>query len=260
NTVEQANIEPAIGTLNATEAADSATFAAAVTPQQPQQPPEPQALADYARRVGAERRNFCRYVITETQRELYHHDRYIIRISRDGEVTVREAHGGAVPEEILPTPEEQAAIKAACASAAFPTAKSANQYDVEKLLKLVGRDAVLFKFRDPHNENFVTFVQQRIFRKEEAKTDLPWSFWSDGEWRCMEPDYEQLPLFGLEQLKQHWLMRVYVHEGAKTAWFLQQPDSIKAQWWREHSTAKGEWRYHCPWAKELAVSYSNREL
>src|SRR6516165_9602960 len=55
--------------------------------------PEPQALKDYAQRIGAERRNFRRYVVREQERErrlgLYHIDRYIITISVDGEVTVR---------------------------------------------------------------------------------------------------------------------------------------------------------------------------
>src|SRR3954465_11260088 len=82
--------------------------------------PEPQALKDYAERVGAERRNFRRYVIREVARDRYHIDRYVISIEAEGEVKVREAHGGEVPDEIKPTDEERAKIKEAWDDGAIP--------------------------------------------------------------------------------------------------------------------------------------------
>src|SRR5262249_25891081 len=152
--------------------------------KQTRQVPEPQALADYAARVGAERRNFRRYVIREQQRELYHFDRYIITIT-DGEVTVRDAQGGEVPEVIEPTEQECAAIRTACTGADWPTCVRANAYDVDTLRQLVGRDALLFQFRDAKDAGMVLFVQQRKFMDDGGKIDLPWTYWSDGVWRCM---------------------------------------------------------------------------
>jgi hypothetical protein len=103
--------------------------------------PEPQALADYARRVGAERRNFRRYIIKEQERELYHFDRYIITIT-DGEVKVRDARGDDVPDDIEPTDEEREQIKAACTSANWPCSIVANNADT--LREKLGADATLF--------------------------------------------------------------------------------------------------------------------
>lgn len=171
------------------------------------------ALRDYAERIGAEQRNFRRYVIREQERELYHYDKYLISLAADGEVSVREARGGEVPDEIKPTEAEQIAIKEGCASANWPKYIHATQASVDyPLRELVGRDAELFVYRNAANE--VPFVQQRIYQDDGGKADLPWTLWSDGKWRCMEPD-GLLPLWGLDQLKT--AACVFIHEGAKTA-------------------------------------------
>ena len=52
------------------------------------------------------------------------------------------------------------------------------------------------------------------------KRDLPWTFWSDAKWRCMEPD-GPLPLLGLHQLPNNY-KPVMLHEGAKTALAVQE--------------------------------------
>jgi hypothetical protein len=57
-------------------------------------------------------------------------------------------------------------------------------------------------------------VQERIyFEKDDdmKKIDLPWSYFSDGEWRNIEPG-GLLPLFGLDQLSTASM--VCIHEGA----------------------------------------------
>ena len=51
------------------------------------------------------------------------------------------------------------------------------------------------------------------------KRDLPWTMWSDGKWRCMEPD-GLLPCFGLHLLRNNY-KPVMLHEGAKTALMVQ---------------------------------------
>src|SRR4051812_8829885 len=83
--------------------------------------PEPQALKDYAERVGAERRNFRRYVIREVARDRYHIDRYVITIDK-GEVKIREANNEEVPEEIKPTDDERAKMKEAWVDGSIPRA------------------------------------------------------------------------------------------------------------------------------------------
>jgi hypothetical protein len=210
--------------------------------------PEPQALKDYAQRIGAERRNFRRYVVREQERErrlgLYHIDRYIITISVDGEVTIREARRGEVPDEIKPTAAEATAIKTACSDPNW-CPKHIAAANTEALRAMVGEDATLFEFYDHKGEGII-FVQWRMVRGPGEKSDLPWTFWSDGVWRCMEPLETELPLFGLQHLKPEATNTVYVHEGAKTAWFLSQPDHKKAQWWQGRA-----WRDACPWAAEL---------
>jgi hypothetical protein len=211
------------------------------------QPDEPKALADYTHRIGAERRNFRRYVIKEQQRELYHYDRYIITIA-DGEVKIRDVQGKEIPEGLAPTELEQEAIHAACSGADWPTSTGINS--IAELRAKLGREAILFEFRNEIDKG-VIFVQQRIIDKDGGKIDLPWTYWSDGQWRCMEPDHEKLPLFGLEQLNQHWLATVFVHEGAKTAWFMSQPEFKKKEWWTARDVSEREWHDACPWAKEL---------
>jgi hypothetical protein len=212
--------------------------------------PEPQALKDYAQRVGAVRRNFRRYVIRENRRDLYHFEHYIISIAIDGTVTVREAHGGEVPEEIKPTTDEQQAIKVAFADPNWPP-KSIGAVNTEALReKHVGEKAVLFEFCNQRNE--IIFVQQRLFYAG-GKTDLPWTFWSDGEWRLMEPlgKDDLLPLFGLQHLKPQEIHTVYLHEGAKTAWFLNLPEHKKTKWWQLRKVSERPWREACPWAADL---------
>jgi hypothetical protein len=138
--------------------------------------PEPRALAEYAARVGAERRNFRRYVIRETQRDLYHYDRYIIIVGTDGAVTVREARGDEVPDEVKPTEDEAAKIKEAVSAVTWP--KSIAAASISALRQIVGDDAELFVFEEP--ERSILFVQKRRYDDEGGKTDLPWTFWSDG--------------------------------------------------------------------------------
>lgn len=61
----------------------------------------------------------------------------------------------------------------------------------------------------------VTFIQQRIRYDDGSKSDLPWTNWSDGERRRMEPRGEKLPLWGLERLDDG--RPIMLHEGAFTA-------------------------------------------
>lgn len=211
-------------------------------------------LGAYIRRIGAERKNWRRYVIREQIRDLYHYDKYVISISQDGDVDVREGRGGKVPDEKKPTPEEQAAIKVEWTAATLPksiAATDAKLADLRaKLRKAQGSEPILFVYRNARrsSDGDIPFVQQRIFRDNGDKADLPWSFWSDGEWRCMEPDGD-LPLYGLDRLKDAPM--VFIHEGAKTAKHSQMiSDALD-----KHEATRGkeekEAIANCPWAQDM---------
>jgi hypothetical protein len=104
----------------------------------------------------------------------------------------------------------------------------------------------LYVFRNAKGE--IGLVQQRIKTDDGGKSDLPWSYWSDGQWRCMEPD-GLLPLFGLDHLKD--AATVYLHEGAKTALYMQ---SLVAAAAKSESLRTADERAAldaCPWIDHL---------
>jgi hypothetical protein len=80
----------------------------------------------------------------------------------------------------------------------------------------------------------ILFVQERVERLDGGKFYKPWSYWSDSQWRCMEPD-GLLPLFGLDQLKDNAV--ACIHEGAKAALavraLLADPTALSAHPWGE---------------------------
>ena len=161
------------------------------------------ALHAYVTRVGARERSFKTYVIEDDDAEAYVGKRRVvatIRIAADGTITCDA-------ETYAPTADEQRQIAAEVAKNPFPTSISARSLPPE--LKGVPKRHLCI-FHDRTGE-YITFVQ---WRKDGEKPDLPYSCWSDGKWRNIEPDGE-LPLFGLETIKHK--MCVMIHEGAKGA-------------------------------------------
>src|SRR5262249_31404292 len=75
------------------------------------------ALTAYINRVGAEKRNFRRFVVKLEGREHYHYDAAVIRITKDGEIKCDN-------EEYAPTKEEKKAIEAELARATFPKSEA----------------------------------------------------------------------------------------------------------------------------------------
>src|SRR5262249_19160596 len=107
---------------------------------------------------------------------------------------------------------------------------------LRKMLRKNNEDPTLFVF---HNQQkAVTLFQHRIYDVDGMKkVDLPWTLWSDNQWRMMEPDHD-LPLCGLERLPI--AASVYLHEGAKTA----------LHW--QLMIDSGEWEQH-PWGRNLRL-------
>jgi hypothetical protein len=62
-------------------------------------------------------------------------------------------------------------------------------------------------------DNRIVMLQQRI-ETDTGKDYVPWTRWSDGEWRRMEPE-GGLPFYGLPGAKDSHIL--FLHEGAKAA-------------------------------------------
>jgi Family of unknown function (DUF5906) len=181
----------------------------------------------YLSRIGAEERNFRTWIVKREGEDGYHADVAVIRVV-DGKIVVRDKD-----KEFAPTEEERAAIEAEIAAANWPRSIAARETDdLRDLLKADGvPNPELYEFRNFQNKDSgILFVQQRVRKKNGSKADYPWSFWSDGKWRQMEPDCpDGLPLFGLEQL--HLAAAVFLHEGAACASAVRAKGFIDAHPW-----------------------------
>lgn len=163
------------------------------------------ALAAYVDRIGAEQLNFRRFIVKE-HRDKYYIERSIIRIRADGTIY-------ATKKEHAPTDEEAAAIKEAVLREKWPTAIGATESATNDLLKKLSGPAHVFWHRD---RKHVVMVQERV-EIDGRKAYLPWSFFSDGKWRRLEPE-GLLPFWKPKQPSDRKrAIRIMIHEGAKAA-------------------------------------------
>lgn len=109
-----------------------------------------------------------------------------------------------------PTEEEAEAIRVEFADAEFPKIIS---------IAAISEPPPDCNLSDPNvfvchdfDEN-VIMVHQRYENKDGSKGFLPWTRWSDGKWRLMEPDI--MPFYGLPGAKEH--STLFLHEGSKAA-------------------------------------------
>lgn len=160
-------------------------------------------LANYAERIGAKMLNFRRFMISEDVGP-YYVEKTVIRIDEAGTVTCRDAH-------MLPTEQEQEAIRKEVAAAGWPKSVLASEAQFRKLQTKIGKGSKLYPLYCRKSGN-VKMVQERKETKE-GKAFIPWSMWSDGEWRSMEPD-GQLPFYKPKKRESNYIM---VHEGTKAA-------------------------------------------
>lgn len=159
-------------------------------------------LALYIDRISAEQLNFRRFIVKEYSGS-YYTERAIIRISGEGNVTCSDG-------DYAPTELEAEAIKRAYQRADLPKsieAPSAQLTALQRLLK--GRHWAMWS-RASGN---IRMVQERRDNEDGSKDYIPWSFWSDGQWRAMEPD-SALPFY---KPRKKVSTRIMIHEGAKAA-------------------------------------------
>jgi len=160
------------------------------------------ALAAYIDRIGAEQLNFRRFMVREFKGN-YYVEKSLISIGSDCSITcTNEIHE--------PTEDEVADIMAQLAMVQFP--KSILATDAQfKQLKRKLKGSTLYEFYS-RNDDGIIMVQSRI-DQDGKKQYVPWTYWSDGKWRAMEPD-GALPFWKPKE-KTH--DRIMIHEGAKSA-------------------------------------------
>jgi len=199
-------------------------------------------LHNYLNRIGAEIKNFKRAVVA-TDEGRYQREIAVISFDRDGAVTIRR-EGKIIKDDpdLEPNDVEKAGIKQEFQSGKLPYSTKATkaQYERTLLREMLPRDAVTYPAYDKSGQ-LVLMVQQRI-ETESGKAYVPWTFWSDGHWRNMEPDGE-LPLFGLDRLRGNPRC-IMLHEGAKAG--------DRLNWmFNENSREAWEARAAHPWASDL---------
>jgi hypothetical protein len=129
-----------------------------------------------------------------------------IKFSEEGETHCR----GPKAKDAKPTEEEAEGIRAEFASTEFP-----------KIIPIaaIGEPPPNCDLNDPqvyvcHDFNDqIIMVHQRYSNQDGTKGFLPWTYWSDGKWRLMEPDV--MPFYGLPGAKDHTTL--VLHEGSKAA-------------------------------------------
>lgn len=174
----------------------------------------PRALTDYLNRIGAEVLTFKKAMVKQYFKgNSYYVERVLITFDDTGEVKVTH-------KDYAPTEAEQEAIKKAFLKVEFPSSVKATKAAFEKLLKdqkakTKEQKELFFKLIDRKSGQII-MVQQRIVPTNgDAKYFVPWSFWSDGEWRKMECE-GPLPFWKPDEATR---VRIMIHEGCKAAKF-----------------------------------------
>lgn len=193
------------------------------------------ATRDYLNRVHAEPRSLKTAVITEKTGR-YWKDRVVIGFDKDGNVRA--------PDAYMPTELEQQAINREWMTVEWPVIKPVFKVIDPPAMIRDAEPGAVFEFRD--GEGRIVFIQVRVEIEnaagEKDKKYVPWTYWSDDEWRSCEPD-GPLPLYNAHLLKD--AQTVFIHEGAKAARAVQTMVDGETAEEREKLAAH-------PWGKELA--------
>ena len=185
----------------------------------------PKSLLAYYARVNAEVLNFRRAMIKIHKGE-YYLERALIRIDGDGEIKVTTNGGEA--EKFIPTEEEAKQIKTDWAAMEMPKAITTTEVNAADRAAELGGDVRIFR-----NKHGVVMLQQRVPLPDGGKKFVPWTFFSDGEWRPLEPD-GALPLWKPKSDSEK-VDQIMIHEGGKAAEFAQRlvDEKIPHPWLEE---------------------------
>src|SRR3954471_2136809 len=169
----------------------------------------PTSLLNYFNRIGAHVLNFRRAMVKEDGSK-YYVEKVILKVLPDGTIETKEEH-----QSWLPSKTEQELIRAEFVGREFPIYKESTEINAlelrQKLLReRPGSQVYLFYNQETGN---VKMVQHRYDDDEKDRQFIPYTYWSDMEWRKMEPD-GGLPFF---KPKTATCKSIMVHEGAKAA-------------------------------------------
>ena len=163
----------------------------------------------------------------------YWTDLAVIKFERDGTVSG--------PEDFMPSDNEAMKIQLAFTEYEFPIQQTVKGLTgLPESLKNVASDD-LFKFTTVDGD--IIMLQHRREGKDGGKIYVPWTYWSDGEWRSAEPE-GPLPLWGMDQLKN--AATVFIHEGAKAARAMRKMTEAMTKQDKERLAAH-------PWGAELSA-------
>lgn len=169
----------------------------------------PAELLGYYKRIGAEALNFRRAMVREYHSNNYYVEKTFIKITSDYEIECsRKEHD--------PTKEEREAIKIALDKIEFPKSIGATPQGFAKWLQSTGKNEEnVFQFID-QKDGTIKMAQERWVDKSGIKHYLPWTLWSDGQWRQLEPD-GALPFWKpFKEISK----KIMIHEGGKAARFV----------------------------------------
>lgn len=186
------------------------------------------AVARYLHRIGATVRSLRNAVVREMH-GTYWTDLAVIKFTDSGNIDA--------PDDYKPTEAEQAEIIEAMKDIEWPKVKPLKRLmDLpDRLKKAEAKD--IYEFRNEQGE--IVMLQLRNYG--EGNKYLPFTYWTDNQWRMMEPE-GKLPLFGMEKVKDN--TTVFIHEGAKAARYV--------QWMVEGQTKDARDALEaCPWGDEL---------
>lgn len=160
-------------------------------------------IAAFLKRIGAEAVNFRAANVIQMVGGYPKVVGWVRFDPATGEVTASNAN-------LLPSEEEAAAISAAIAEADFPKPVLLTAIaDPPPGVNL--SDKNVFVCHDFAGQ--IVMVHQRYQAKDGHKGFVPWTRWSDGQWRKMEP--EVMPFYGLPGYQE--ASTLYIHEGSKAA-------------------------------------------
>lgn len=166
---------------------------------------EIEVVKKYLDRIGAEAVGLFTAAVKETE-GAYWRETVRLRFARDGKVSITKGS-----DVFRPTEDEQAAICEAFAAAPFPTCVYGKNLGLPSELKEVDPETI-FHFTNEAGDTVM--LQQRV-QLSDKKIYVPWTKWSDGVWRRVEPDVNKLPLWGLDTCKDQ--VTAFLSEGAKAA-------------------------------------------
>lgn len=208
----------------------------------------PQIYLDYLNEIGAEVLNFKRAMVKvwhdsarpNGRRSRYYEERVIVNVNDAGEISVS---GSGDLSLYQPSDEQQEAIKKAFSKLEFPKAIEATMANYQAMLQKKGINPDNCWPLINQKNGCVRMAQQRVER-EGGKQYLPWSYWSDGEWRMMECEVA-IPFWKPAKEVSHKIM---LHEGAKAAEFAhrlttspEMIEKLKAHPWGEELTEFEHW-------------------